>query len=254
MKTLYTLLLCFFALFADAQNVQDAQKQYTAATAKYKAGNYKEAIAEYTTLLGTTEPKPLRIKLYLNIGLSHHALKEYDKAIASFNEAIKLDDTDMLTYIDRGLSELYGGKMAAAKADFAYVISKNASAESMEPALYWTARINYNQKNFAAVIENCDTYFKVNAKDAEMHFIRGTANDQLKQFEASVTDYTYAITYNPEYFEAYANRGVAKINLLQSKGVFKPNKEQSASACEDLNKALSMGDKTIEDMITLYCK
>jgi tetratricopeptide (TPR) repeat protein len=87
-----------------------------------------------------------------------------------------------------------------------------------------------------------------------MHFIRGTANDQLKKFDLAIIDYSYAITFNPDYFEAYANRGVAKINQLQTKGIFKPTKEQTDSACLDLNKALSMGDTSIQDMITLYCK
>jgi tetratricopeptide (TPR) repeat protein len=147
MKTLYTLVLSLFTVLAFSQDLEEAGKQYTAATQKYRQGNYKEAIAQYTTLLNTTQTGPLRIKLYINIGLCHHELEEYDKAIASFNEAIKLDNTDMLTYIDRGLSELNGGKIREAKEDFAYVISKNADTKSMESALYWTARINYSQKN-----------------------------------------------------------------------------------------------------------
>jgi hypothetical protein len=53
--------------------------------------------------------------------------------------------------------------------------------------------------------------------------------------------------------QAYANRGVAKINLLTSKGNIRPTKEQTSDACADLNKAKQLGDNTVDDMLFIYC-
>ena len=69
----------------------------------------------------------------------------------------------------------------------------------------------------------------------------------------SIKDYDKAIELNPNYMEAYANRGVAKINLLTSKGNIQPTKEQTSDACADLKKAKQLGDNTVDDMIFIHC-
>ena len=69
----------------------------------------------------------------------------------------------------------------------------------------------------------------------------------------SVKDYTKAIHYQSNYREAYANRGVAKINLLSHKGNPIPSKDQTIDACADLKKAKQLGDDTVDDMIYIHC-
>ena len=69
----------------------------------------------------------------------------------------------------------------------------------------------------------------------------------------SIKDYDKAIEINPSYMEAYANRGVAKINMLTTKGNIQPTKEQTSDGCADLKKAKQLGDKTVDDMIFIYC-
>ena len=71
--------------------------------------------------------------------------------------------------------------------------------------------------------------------------------------QGSIKDYDKAIELNPDYKEAYANRGVAKINLLTTGGNIKPTKEQTKDACADLQKAKKLGDNTVDDMIFIYC-
>mgnify|MGYP006386899029 FL=1 len=53
--------------------------------------------------------------------------------------------------------------------------------------------------------------------------------------------------------EAYANRGVAKINLLSKKGNAIPAKKQTIDACADLKRAKQLGDDTVDDMIFIHC-
>ncbi len=72
--------------------------------------------------------------------------------------------------------------------------------------------------------------------------------------QGSIKDYDKAIEYNPKYKEAYANRGVAKINLLTTKGNVFPTKGQTKDACADLKKAKQLGDNTVDDMIFIHCK
>ncbi|RTZ05261.1 tetratricopeptide repeat protein [Flavobacterium sp. GSP27] len=100
-----------------------------------------------------------------------------------------------------------------------------------------------------------DKAIELNPTVAQAYFNRGACKGNSFDFEGAIKDYDKAIELNPEYMKAYGNRGNAKINTLTSKGNIKPTSEQTKSACEDFNKAVSLGDKTIgtEDMIYLYC-
>lgn len=84
-------------------------------------------------------------------------------------------------------------------------------------------------------------------------FIRGTANDMLRNFEQSIIDYSKSIELKPNYVESIANRGSAKINLLTGIENLQPSKKETKSACMDLKKAKELGDDTVDDLIYIYC-
>jgi len=227
---------------------------YLLGVKNHQEGNYKEAIVNYTLLIDQTDQKEIRKRGYINRGLSRDKIKQYDLAIQDFTEAIRLDSTDMASFVDRGLSKIHAGYIGQAKKDFQYVITKNGNNNMMESSLYWMARINSSQRNYNEVIKNCDDYFKINSKDPELYFIRGTANDMLRNFEQSIIDYSIAIELFPNYFQAYANRGTAKINLLTGDGNIQPSKKETKNACKDLSKASKLGDSSVEDLIYIYCR
>ena len=91
------------------------------------------------------------------------------------------------------------------------------------------------------------------SKDSEAYFNRAAAKGMSMDVAGSIKDYDKAIEINPNYMEAYANRGVAKINMLTTKGNIQPTKEQTSDGCADLKKAKQLGDKTVDDMIFIYC-
>jgi antitoxin component YwqK of YwqJK toxin-antitoxin module len=97
---------------------------------------------------------------------------------------------------------------------------------------------------------------EINPTVAQAYFNRGACKGNLFDFEGAVVDYDKAISLDPNYMKAYGNRGTAKINLYTTKGTLNPTLEQTASACEDFNKAKELGDKSggTEEMMYLYCK
>ncbi|AXT56587.1 hypothetical protein J8L88_06965 [Aquimarina sp. MMG015] len=251
-KNIVKGIVCLMSIAVFSQDKGTAI--YLKGNENFKKGKYKKAIKNYTQLIEKIDVDLVKKTGYINRGLSRDKLKEYDLAILDFTEAIKLDSIDMASFVDRGLSKMHAGYLDQAKEDYKYVIDKNSNSKMMEASIYWTARINYSQGKYQEVIKNCDEYFKVNSTDPELYFIRGTANDILGNFEQSIIDYTNAIEFYPNYFQAYANRGTAKINLLTGNGNIQPSKEETKSACEDLKKARDLGDTSIEDLIYIYCK
>lgn len=253
MKKAIALLTFFFGLMGFAQEAA-LKADYNAGQAFYKQKQYNEAIASFRKVLTATDITKLKKVCHINIGLSHNELKEYGTAINDFTEAIKLDSTDMTTFIDRGLCKMRNDDNAGALQDLTYAAtSRQATIQNKEAGLYWQARINQKSGMYAQAVKNCDDYIMLNSADHEIHFIRGTANDGLFKFAEAIKDYSKAIELNPEYFEAYANRGTAKINEFTTTGTVKPTRRQTASACDDFKKARSLGDTTVGDMIYVHC-
>ena len=226
---------------------------YRIGNANFSAGKFEEAVKNYTQLMEIVDDSTLQKTCYINRGLSYDRLKKYDLAITDFTEAIKLDSTDMASFIDRGLSKMHAGSFEKAKEDYQYVVTQNNNHAMMESALYWLSKIYYSEGNYQEVVKTCDQYFVINPNEYELYFIRGTANDMLQAFEASIKDYTKVIELQPMIKEAYANRGTAKINMLTTRGTITPSKEQTKDACIDLKKAYKLGDTAIEDLIFVYC-
>lgn len=104
-------------------------------------------------------------------------------------------------------------------------------------------------------IELYDKAIELNPTVAYVYFARGTAYSNALDFSKAIEDYNRALEINPNYTEVYVNRASAKINQFTTKGNLDPSPVQTQSACDDLYKAVELGDKSIatEDMIYLYC-
>lgn len=245
-------IICFLftILSAGQSNPMDL---YHTGNSNFNAGNFEKAIENYTELMKIIEEPTVQKTCFINRGLSYDRLKKYDLAIADFTTAIKMDSADMASFIDRGLSKMRSGNFEKAIVDFNHVIGLRTNQRMTENAIYWKAQIHYSQHKFKKTIEDCDQYFRINPNDPEMYFIRGSANGMLQNFEESIKDYDKAIKLEPNYYQAIANRGTTKINLLTGNGNFQPSKKETKSACKDLKKAKELGDNSVDDLIYVYC-
>ena len=70
----------------------------------------------------------------------------------------------------------------------------------------------------------------------------GQTEDE-QDYQGAIADYTKAIELNPNYADAYANRGIAKYNLNDMKG-----------CCSDFRKAISLGSTKNVDWVEKNCK
>ncbi len=251
-KTLLVLLGILVSIISYSQN--KATELYNSGNSNFNTGKFQEAISNYTDLLKMVDEKTVQKTCFINRGLSYGKLGKYDLAISDFTEAVKLDSTDMASFVDRGMAKMYGGYLEQSKNDFKVVLDNGSNKRMNENSLYWLARINYSQTNFEETIEYCDLFCKKNPNDSEVYFIRGTANDMLRNFKQSIKDYSKAIKLKPNYVKAIANRGTAKINLLTGNGNIQPSLKETRKACVDLKRAKELGDSSVDDLIYVYCE
>jgi len=88
---------------------------YTSRGVAYRdKGDYDRAIADYNEAI-RLDPK--NSIAYGNRGNVYKDKGDYDRAIADYNEAIRLDPKNFKVYLNRGLANLYAGSLAKALAD-----------------------------------------------------------------------------------------------------------------------------------------
>lgn len=82
-----------------------------------KANNedYSGAISDFNLALlyKTSDPQ-----VFYNKGLAYYYLKDYEKAIANYNEATKIDSLYEEVYSQRGIAKSLSGDLAGAEEDF----------------------------------------------------------------------------------------------------------------------------------------
>lgn len=95
---------------------------------------------------------------------------------------------------------------------------------------------------YKEAIKSYSKAIEINSSIALVFVNRGACYETMIDFETAIKDYDKAIVLNDQLAVAYGYRGNAKINLFTAKGNIKPSAEESKDACEDLNKAIQLGD------------
>jgi len=134
---------------------------------------------------------------------------DFEAAINDFSNAIRLQpDYDILyrAYFGRGYAKFQIGDYEGAKTDF-------------------------------------DRSIRQFSNDAEVYFWRAYTKYRLRYSASSeIADYNRAILLNPNYAEAYFNRGQANIKNRQLR-----------AGCRDLRKAYELGYDEAEPHIRIHC-
>ena len=135
------------------------------------------------------------------------AKEEYDKAIADYTEAIRLDPKDAQAYDNRGDAwyeqggvrqghrRLHRGHPARPQG------RRGVSATGATPGT--------SKKEYDKAIADYTEAIRLDPKYARAYNNRGDAWYGKKEYDKAIADYTEAIRLDPEIAEAYNNRGNA---------------------------------------------
>lgn len=231
----------------------ELRPQLDKATDYLRNRDYENAVKQFTFVLDRAIDPKLKKYAFIYRGFAKNGLNDFIAAIADFDKAVELDPNDLETYIDRGQSKIYSNDFEAAIKDFEFVLSRDSLTKQGQFALSYLANIAYKEAKFKSSIAYYDRLILLSANDPELYFNRASCKGMLRNIQGAIKDYDKAIELKPGYKEAYANRGVEKINLLTTKGTITPSKEQTKDACADLKKAKQLGDNAVDDMIFIHC-
>ena len=147
-----------------------------------------------------------RARLALASGQAAVRNREYDKAVAKFNEAIELDPSLAVAFNDRGVVWLRKKEYDKALADF-------HEALRLKPALVG-ALVNcgnawYQKGNYDKAVADCSEAIRLDPKAANAFHNRGLAWIGKNEYDKALADCNEALRLDPKSAYAVNDRGVA---------------------------------------------
>jgi tetratricopeptide (TPR) repeat protein/serine/threonine protein kinase len=161
---------------------------------------YDKAIADYTEAIRLN---PKNARAYTERGHVYYKKEDYDKAITDYTEAIRLDPKDADAHVMRGNAWDNKHEFAKALADYNEAIRLDSKSS-------WAHRergvARYGQKDYSRAISDLDEAIRLNPKDTLAYRKRGDAWHGKKEYAKAIADYTEAIRLDPKYAAAYNRR------------------------------------------------
>jgi len=192
----------------------------------YFMKQYDKAVDDWTQAISLN---PKKYEVYTNRGGVYYSKGKYDKAIADYTQAISLNPKNYEVYTNRGVVYYSKGEYDKAIPDYTQAISLN-------PKKYeaYTNRgvVYYSKGKYDKAIADYTQAISLNPKNYEAYTNRGAAYYNKGEYDKAIADYTQAISLNPKDYKAYTNRG----GVYYSKGEYD-------KAIPDYTQAISLNPK-----------
>jgi tetratricopeptide (TPR) repeat protein len=226
------------------QSLAPKEPQYFAkkASLQLKVNNPKGAINDYERAIQLDLKNPL---YYFERGMVCVSQADFDKALLSFNSAIRLDPSFVRGYFQRAKAYLQLNRLPEAAADFEKARQLGLDKASLEEIAliskqsYRSGLARQEQKQYDDAIRLFDQALLLKPDYAEAWFAKGEANFQKKSFAAAKENFGKAIASQSNYPEAYYFRGMAESQL-----------EDYPTAIGDFEKAFALQPEYADALIS----
>jgi tetratricopeptide (TPR) repeat protein len=189
-------------------------------------GEFDKAIADYDHALKMNQKDT---RAYYNRANAYFGKGELERALADYSRSIELTPTNANAYMNRGIVQRQRGEYDLAIADFNRVIQLNPSYEE---AYYNRGGAFFDKGELEHAIADYSRFITASPKDAKAYINRGLVYRQKGEYDLAITDYNRAIELNPEEASAFNNRGNVYFD-----------KREYDRAIEDYNRAIELNPK-----------
>ena len=164
--------------------------------------------------------------------VNKNELKDKQKAIDDYTQAIKINPNYAPAYNNRGVVRYELGNKQGAIDDYNQAIKINPN---LVQAYYNRGIARDELGNKPGAIDDYNQAIKIDPNDADAYYNRGVVRDELGNKQGAIDDYNLAIKINPNYAPAYNNRGVVRYELGNKQG-----------AIDDYNQAIKINPNLVQ--------
>jgi tetratricopeptide (TPR) repeat protein len=187
-----------------------------------------EAIAVCSRIISR---RPGDVIHFIYRGAAYQRKSDYDRAIADFDQAIRLDPNDAFATAYNSRGNAYN-----AKGDYDRAIADFDQAIRLHPNLvasYNNRGLAYNGKgDYDRAISDLDRAVQLDPNFANPYSHRGYAYGKKGDFDRAMADLNKALSLNPKYARGYANRAA----IYELRG-------DASHAIEDASEAIRLDPK-----------
>lgn len=203
---------------------RSAQSYFVRGNANRYLEKIKDAEKDYTEAIRLN---PQYIDCYVNRGTVRADMKDFKGAIEDLSHALRLDPKFLLGYSNRAVLKFNSGDYRGAVEDHSVVLSmdSNYTPSYLNRAMAWQSLKDYNR-----AVADYNEVLKRNPQDIQ-GFLNNTSAVSARMNEQNYTSVS-----------TYALRGQTRIMTGDTVG-----------ACEDFQKALTLGNNAIYNLISKYC-
>ena len=206
------------ALKGDIHDDFDVTTASLSAMALAKVGLAKKALSarQYTKALAALDEAirldPKTAEAFNQRGNAHFAMGDRQKAIADYSEAIRLAPQSADPYSNRGYAYKQQGDLAKAIADYGEAIRREpANAE------YFNLRgiAHYDADQLDKALADYTEAVRLDPKFKSPYYNRGMVHRDRGDDQAAIADFTAALRIDPDYRNALQKRGRCSISTKQ---------------------------------------
>ena len=193
---------------------------------RYKQGEYQKALADYNQAIRLN---PKLAVAYFYRSLVYRKQGEYEKALAELNQVIRLNPKFALAYAVRGTIYSQQGEYEKALAEINQAIQLDPKLAVAYNNRGWTY---YNQGKHKKALTDYNQAIQLDPELADAYNNRGWTYYNQGKYEKALADYNQATQLNPKFAAAYNNRGI----------VYK-NQQEYEKALAGYNQAIRLNPK-----------
>ena len=137
---------------------------------------------------------------------AYNEIGERDRAIADYNQAIRINPNHAGSFSNRGVAHARKGNYDAAIQDYDQAIRiKPTYVDAFANRGVAYAR----QGDYDRAIQDYDKAIRLDNRHANAFYARGNAYRHKGEYDRAIEDYSEAIRLNPKHANAFSNRAIA---------------------------------------------
>ncbi|SRR6266498_3283781 len=145
--------------------------------------------------------------VFYSRGRAYSKNGDYGRAILDFDQAIRLEPSNVAAVYERGWAHHDNGAYDLAIQDFDQAV--NLKPDSSEP-LYSRGTAYHDKGEYDRAIQDYDRAIQIKPDHAKAFHNRGNAYRDKGDYKRAIQDYDHAIQIQPDYAKAFHNRGIAQ--------------------------------------------